>query len=194
MKSYPIRTVGSALLGAFALSALSSCGSLSESHARALTTFVSSSTRTFLSGGSNSRMTADLIGRGVGLLTGYILEETIVKDRSEYDDPRAYVRDNNRQLDSRIQEVREQNRQMKSSIAQAKKENKPLDKKSVAKQRATMQQNIAMVDQDIATAKAASKEATHSEKKELAAKIKTLSAEKKQMQAQRDDLNSLATI
>ncbi len=183
-----------ALLGAFSLSAITSCDSLDSSQVAALTTLAGAGAGAAIGGNSDNKLVGALVGAGVGLLAGYILQETIVKDRSEYDNPRDYVRDNNRQLDNRLKEVNEQNKKMQENLAAAKKKNQALAKKDVAKQSSVMQKNIAKVEQDIKTAHSAVNEATPEEKKELISKIKALSVAKGKMEEQREELNSLATI
>ncbi|HIX19177.1 MAG TPA: hypothetical protein H9862_01075 [Candidatus Akkermansia intestinigallinarum] len=149
-------------------------------------------TRSFLH--TSSGPTRDLIGKGTNLLVASLLKATIVKDRDAYDNPRDYVRDNNTQLSNRIGEVRSQKKAVRNYIADAKSGKATPTKSEVRKQSARMKENIAIVDQDIKTARSAVKEATPSEKRELEKKINVLSAEKAQMQQQQEDLDSLATI
>lgn len=193
MKRNQAYTIGAVMLGICSLAAFTSCKSASISASQA--TIVSGLTETTAKSIVNtSGPTRDLIGKGTNLLVASLLKATIVKDRDDYDDPRDYVRDNNTQLSSRIGEVRSQKKEVGAYIADAKSGKTSPSKSEVRKQSSQVKKNIAIVDQDIRTARSAVKEATPEEKRELEKKIEVLSAERSQMQQQQEELDSLATI
>lgn len=145
-------------------------------------------------GDTKSTLIGTAIGAAAGLVIGHVWSESIVKDRNSYANKQDFVRDNRKQLDSRIKEANKSNRQISSQIANCKKQKKAVSKKDKDQQRAVMTKNIELMDKDIKTAKMATKDASGAELDELRTKINILSAEKREMEQNRKELASLQTI
>lgn len=181
---------------------MASCSNMSDSATIATTTIGTS----VLSGGAaygltkafgGSNKTAAWVAAGTAAVSaylGYRWGKSIVKQRSDYQSAQEYIRDNQKQMDTRISQAKKRNTAVSQKVASVKQSKQSISKEEKQKTNAELASSLSLIDQDLNNAKAARAEAGGADKAKLDAQIQTLSAEKKQLEQNKKDFASLYSI
>lgn len=127
-----------------------------------------------IGGDTQSVVTGLAVGAAAGALAGFAWGTSVVKQKQAYASMEQYVSDNNRQLSNRITQTRQYNQKLQKQITSLKGDKSKLDQKS----RANAQKGLTLINQDLATAQDAKKEASGADLIELNNKINELNKEK----------------
>ena len=127
-----------------------------------------------IGGNTKSVVTGLAVGAAAGAIAGFSWGNSIVKQKRAYASMEQYVSDNNKQLSNRIAQTKQYNQKLQKQINALNGDKSKLDQKA----RANAQKGLNLINQDIATAQDAKKEAKGSDLVELNNKINELNKEK----------------
>lgn len=127
-----------------------------------------------IGGNTKSVITGLAVGAAAGAIIGFSWGNSIVKQKRAYASMEQYVSDNNKQLSNRIAQTKQYNQKLQKQINALNGDKSKLDQKA----RANAQKGLNLINQDIATAQDAKKEAQGADLVELNNKINELNKEK----------------
>lgn len=123
---------------------------------------------------TKSVITGLAVGAAAGVVAGFSWGSSVVKQKQAYATTEQYIQANYEQLASRIAQARQYNQMLSDQVASLDAQHKTLSQQEIA----TAQKGISLINQDLATARAARQDATESELEKLNRMIDELDAEK----------------
>lgn len=98
-------------------------------------------------------LTGAIVGGLVGAVAGHQWAKSVIKKKSEYANQESWIRDNIKQMDSRISDAKKLNNDLTKQIADIKKSNAALSKSDYAAIKKDVNQKVKYLDGDLATVK-----------------------------------------
>lgn len=136
------------------------------------------------------------IGGGVGSLfgaaIGWFVGDSIAKQKKEFADEEAYIRENSRVLDNQISAARSLNTRLSNEITRLRQENRRLSASEVQRHVREVDECISRVDANMDELRRTARTAKGAERASMNQRINTLVAERNQLRRNRKAINDLA--